>query len=606
MGDRMDRFDGASPTVASPQKITDYSTLQTGDYVYVEVKDRNGKPIFLRAKAKIDNTQATPPDADGDGVADTDDTCPNTPSGATVDANGCADSQKDTDGDGVKDDVDCAPNDPNYHTSKTYYKGVDNDGDGYIGAVTEKDSCIKPNGYTETKPDVTDCNDNNADIHPGATEVSGNGVDENCDGEDAQATDTDGDGVADTNDTCPNTPSGATVDADGCADSQKDTDGDGIKDDVDCAPNNPNYHTSKTYYKGVDNDGDGYIGSVTEKESCVKPNGYTETKPGITDCNDNNADIHPGATEVPGNGIDENCDGKDEKTPDADKDGIPDSKDKCPNTPSGATVDGNGCADSQKDTDGDGVKDDKDCAPNDANYHTSKTYYKGVDNDGDGYIGAVTEKESCVKPNGYTETKPDITDCNDNNADIHPGATEVPGNGVDENCDGKDAQATDTDGDGVSDKDEKNNGTNPNKADSDDDGISDGKEGTKDTDGDGIIDALESNTKDSDGDGIVDYKDKTNTKADIVFTFVSYSVPSCLRQTPKWTKEQGCDMFITVLFSADKAIANDRVWKIYDSKNQLIEQAKFENQKLVFKKIPSLGKYTIEKSEGSKKVITLK
>ena len=48
-------------------------------------------------------------DIDKDGVNDENDTCADTPEGATVDANGCADSQKDTDGDGVSDDLDnCA------------------------------------------------------------------------------------------------------------------------------------------------------------------------------------------------------------------------------------------------------------------------------------------------------------------------------------------------------------------------------------------------------------------------------------------------------------------------------------------------------------------
>jgi surface protein len=45
-------------------------------------------------------------DTDGDGVTDDVDTCPNTPSGQTVDSNGCSDSEKDTDGDGVSDDID--------------------------------------------------------------------------------------------------------------------------------------------------------------------------------------------------------------------------------------------------------------------------------------------------------------------------------------------------------------------------------------------------------------------------------------------------------------------------------------------------------------------
>jgi hypothetical protein len=50
------------------------------------------------------------PDSDGDGVLDDQDRCPNTPSGAVVDANGCAASQLDTDGDGVTDDRDQCPN----------------------------------------------------------------------------------------------------------------------------------------------------------------------------------------------------------------------------------------------------------------------------------------------------------------------------------------------------------------------------------------------------------------------------------------------------------------------------------------------------------------
>ena len=56
--------------------------------------------------------QATATDADGDGVNDAIDACPNTPTGETVDANGCSDSQKDTDGDGVTDDKDTCPNTP--------------------------------------------------------------------------------------------------------------------------------------------------------------------------------------------------------------------------------------------------------------------------------------------------------------------------------------------------------------------------------------------------------------------------------------------------------------------------------------------------------------
>ena len=46
-------------------------------------------------------------DSDGDGVLDGDDNCPDTPTGATVDSNGCP---IDSDGDGIYDGIDACPN----------------------------------------------------------------------------------------------------------------------------------------------------------------------------------------------------------------------------------------------------------------------------------------------------------------------------------------------------------------------------------------------------------------------------------------------------------------------------------------------------------------
>jgi OOP family OmpA-OmpF porin len=48
------------------------------------------------------------PDSDGDGVVNDDDLCPGTPTGATVNAQGCSDTDKD----GVKDDIDQCPGTP--------------------------------------------------------------------------------------------------------------------------------------------------------------------------------------------------------------------------------------------------------------------------------------------------------------------------------------------------------------------------------------------------------------------------------------------------------------------------------------------------------------
>jgi hypothetical protein len=120
----------------------------------------------------------------------------------------------------------------------------DGDGDGWGDGATGP--C--PSGGDAVV--VGDCDDANPAVNPGAAEAC-NGVDDDCDG---------------------------VIDEDG---------------------------TASTWY--ADADGDGYGGS-TSVSACTAPTGYVAAS---TDCDDGAAGVHPGADEVCGDGADGDCDGVD-------------------------------------------------------------------------------------------------------------------------------------------------------------------------------------------------------------------------------------------------------------------------------------------------------
>ncbi len=131
------------------------------------------------------------------------------------------------------------------------------------------------------------------------------------------ATDSDGDGVKDKKDECPDTPAGVQVDEKGCP---LDRDGDGVPDYKDDCPD----EAGPAKFNGCpDTDGDG----IPDKDD---------------DC-----------PEVAGLAKFNGC-------PDTDGDGVPDKIDECPNTPKGCPVDAVGCP---LDSDGDGVIDCEDKCP---------------------------------------------------------------------------------------------------------------------------------------------------------------------------------------------------------------------------------------------------
>jgi outer membrane protein OmpA-like peptidoglycan-associated protein len=136
-------------------------------------------------------------------------------------------------------------------------------------------------------------------------------------------TDSDGDGVFDRKDKCPDTPHGATVDAVGCP---KDSDGDGVWDGLDKCPDTP---------KGWPVDRDG---CPLDSDGDRVPDGKDKCPGTPTGCTVN----------------DDGC------PADADHDGVCDGVDRCPNTPAGCRVDATGCP---IDSDHDGVCDGIDQCP---------------------------------------------------------------------------------------------------------------------------------------------------------------------------------------------------------------------------------------------------
>ena len=206
----------------------------------------------------------------------------------------------------------------------TYYRDSDEDSYGDRNNVTQ--ACSQPVGYVV---DNTDCDDTNAAINPGASEIPYDGIDQDCSGADL-----------------------------------------------------------------TDVDGDGYISTSVS---------------GGTDCNDNNAAVNPGAAEICGNEIDDNCNGQFDEGFDLDGDQY--------TTCGGDCNDGNAAVNPGAEEVCDGI--DNNC---------DSRIDEGFDVDGDGYT-------TCGG------------DCNDDVPEINPGATEVC-DGIDNNCDSRIDEGFDADGDG--------------------------------------------------------------------------------------------------------------------------------------------------------------
>lgn len=222
-------------------------------------------------------------------------------------------------------------------TPTLFYADADNDGFGDL--TNDSLSCSTPVGYVANS---TDCNDADAAINPNTVWYM----------------DMDGDLLGDlmTTFTGCTPPTGYVLNSGDCDDS------------------NASITVPTTYYSDVDQDGFG--DDATAADFCVTPPSMVAIG---GDCNDNNNTIYPGAPEIC-DGFDNNCNG----------------------------------------TNDEGL--------------VFNTYYLDSDND---QFGAGLGLVSCqtIPLPGYVLVN---GDCDDANANVYPGATEILENDIDENCDGVD------------------------------------------------------------------------------------------------------------------------------------------------------------------------
>lgn len=221
----------------------------------------------------------------------------------------------------------------------------------------------------------TDCDDNDADINPSATEIC-DSIDNDCNPATAdgsgeswlnQATNCGVGACVSTGnfvctagaktDTCaPAAPAAEICDA-------LDNDCDGTADEG----------VLTTYYQ--DTDADNYGNIAVTQAACAAPAGYAASS---IDCNDADPNVKPSAAEIC-DGIDNDCDG---------------------NTDNGLVF---------------------------------SVYYLDADADGYGSSSMSISNCSTAVPAGYSNLS---ADCNDADGGVKPGNAEVCGNSIDENCDG--------------------------------------------------------------------------------------------------------------------------------------------------------------------------
>ena len=353
---------------------------------------------------------------------------------------------RDDDRDGIEAGVDCDDNDSSVGDADRYW--LDADGDGYGSGDSVLLCPDQVSGYSTQR---YDCDDSDPALHPGAEDLPADGIDSDCNGYESCYIDSDGDGAHQADEF-------VWSDDSDCDDAGESYGTGGIDcDDLDSSVH-PN--AEETVADGFDQDCDGKELCYTDADldgfrsdltaasaslSCDEP-GFAAADDAAGDCDDDDSAVYPGAAETIGDGIDSDCDGRETCFLDADSDGFR------PNDTAAVESDDTDCDDPGEaiaivpvgDCDdslaqvfpggterpSDGI--DGDCDGSELCY---------LDEDGDGFTAGdvvPSAQMSCADVAGLSVAE---GDCNDELAVISPAATEEPGDGIDQDCDGSDESA---------------------------------------------------------------------------------------------------------------------------------------------------------------------
>ncbi len=453
--------------------------------------------------------------------------------------------------DGQDNDCDGAV-DESGHT--LFYR--DADGDGYGNIYPTITACFAPAGYVSTPGD---CNDSDNTIYPGAVEIEGDEIDQNCDNSTACFVDADNDGYrtmsiitsndcdcADDGEALPSDPAGDCNDGNAAIHPGISEICDGLDNDCDGSVDES---ANTIFYRDVDGDGYGVINLTVS--ACPAPAGYVSIS---GDCNDSDNTIYPGAAEIPGDEIDQNCNGTETCYADADNDDyritttIPSADCDCADNgeakasdPTGDCNDGNAAIHPGVSEVCDGT--DNDCDGVVDEFVTTIFYH---DADGDGYGNVNLAISACSAPADYVGIS---GDCNDSDNTIYPGAVEIPGDEINQNCNGTETCYADADNDSY------RTGSTIASADCDctDDGEATASDPTGDcNDSDGSVhpgaeESCDGNDNDCDG---LSHQDTENSITENACR--SYTAPDGTMYTTTGIKTAvilnaaGCDSIITI------------------------------------------------------------